>query len=1509
MTPRRKRVLRWVLIPLLVLILIPVGVWLYATSDAGADLIRGKVLGLVNDGLKGKLEAQSLTTRGGLIIIDGLKLYTPEGELVAEIAHAELDPRMFALAKGRIVLWSLKVSAPRFYLKSDERGLNLMRAIEAKKSALPGAAALKLYVDIGEVAIDEGFFDYAFGTQRYTVQQIHIEGKATVSLPTLSLTGDLHLGGHVTAPIVDVLNVDVAAQTSKPGDVVMDLLARTSDTHVKGKLSLDPVKLVISESVASPMVVRAFAPGFKLKIPIAAQGVVSPSAVNLSAQAGSARVALKAHFPKEGLVDELELHASGIDLSELIEGGRPSNFAGDLTGKLNDVRLDTLDGAVKGQARWNEGDKVLATADIDVTAVKGRIDAKQLEAKVPGASLSVKGSGDRKTLKISGGLEVTNLAAVARTIADFTGEEPLPMSGRGSLLIASAGPLLHPALSVRGGFKQLRYDTVQLTDFKINAQFADIARPLEAQAQLSAARVQLGDTVLEGLSAETSTEGRALKAKISTTGLATLALNLSLEGLVDKDNQGLELSVLTVDYPKVVWTLEAPARVAWTSDGDVTAGPLALRAEAQRVVIEANLKAKQLMASAQLFSFDLARLPRTLVPEALRLGGLVDATVKAFGPTARLQSDTQVQWREGTLKGLSGIALVLKAHTADERVDGSLALNSSLGQAAGDFSVPMGRKAGKPQPVSVHFTTGALELSGAAIAFDGELPVDGTVTSSFDITGTLDQPEPKIRVESPNFRVCRTACTSKGKVITGGTLVAFDRAVFTLDSDAAQRPNLALLITAMGGEAQLKLTVPFTFAQLLDAYVPAAPRNGPAPRAKGINWQLTPMEVTAQATGLDLLKLGPVLQLSSPLKGALHLAARASGNLAHPDVDATVTVVGLQGEGMQPLELSANVTTNRDDSRFTLSVRKSSGPVVTATGRLAGPLEKLQSEAELMETALLLDAELGPVQMADLFLPVEGEDAPPTGTLRAQLSVKGTAAAPRASLRGTLEALKVGKVALGQANLSWDYEARKHVFATALTSGGRLKANGQLELDVSVPALRRGLEIGKAPLVATVSAASFDLGFFSGAHPMIRTLGGLLKLDAKFEGPLASPGFDGNIEWTNGRLGVSGFGDYRELHLLLSGNNAGYALEDLTATAGGGRVTLKGKAVRERPGIFTISAEGTANKFPIITNDQLLAIATLTLKVDGEATGQLVDLQRVSIPEAHIELPDVKRKDLQELERPVDIILVRNGIPLKKKKKKPDPASAQAAAAQTRSYRVTLDAPRNLWVKSSDVNLELGLSEKFRIEYTDRILIYGEANVVRGRLDVLGRRFDLQRNSQVRFNGVPTQPYLNVTATHFNQRENITVYVNVVGKGKDAALRLSSQPPIPDSELLILITTGRRTLKRGGGSSISGADAASLLGSVAASQLKTLVAKRLPLDVLSIESGEKGIEDASLEAGIYLSDRIYIGYQLNLGAQRAKGENGNAVKLEYQLSRSWSLDANAGDAPAVGAELVWARDY
>ncbi|RPH63902.1 MAG: translocation/assembly module TamB, partial [Myxococcaceae bacterium] len=157
----------------------------------------------------------------------------------------------------------------------------------------------------------------------------------------------------------------------------------------------------------------------------------------------------------------------------------------------------------------------------------------------------------------------------------------------------------------------------------------------------------------------------------------------------------------------------------------------------------------------------------------------------------------------------------------------------------------------------------------------------------------------------------------------------------------------------------------------------------------------------------------------------------------------------------------------------------------------------------------------------------------------------------------------------------------------------------------------------------------------------------------------------------------------------------------------------------------------------------------------------------------------------------------------------------------------------------------------------------------------------------------------------------VKVSMHVQGEAGEIQLVPTSEPPLTESEIYTLLATGRINLKRGsGGSEIGSTQAVSVLGSLAASQLKTAVSDKVGLDVLSIEGGDEGLlQGSTLEAGKYITDDLYLGYAGKVGADPTKYENSNAVRLEYQFLPRWSFEATYGDAKSGSADIVWTRDY
>ena len=457
----------------------------------------------------------------------------------------------------------------------------------------------------------------------------------------------------------------------------------------------------------------------------------------------------------------------------------------------------------------------------------------------------------------------------------------------------------------------------------------------------------------------------------------------------------------------------------------------------------------------------------------------------------------------------------------------------------------------------------------------------------------------------------------------------------------------------------------------------------------------------------------------------------------------------------------------------------------------------LQARTSFDDVPVKLDGKFGPLDLSRLPI-VVGE-----GRLARRL--RGTAGGHRAGPRVAPGADAGRRGPDGAARRGSD-SARKGRGEARLPRGpgparrraglgerGVLERRRAGDFDVSFPAIRRGLKPTSAPFQATVTARKFDLAFLTGFNTTLRKVAGTLDIDAKATGTAASPQAQGKVEWKDGILGLSGFGEYQRVHLLLNASNDRVSLDDLEAHTESGTLKLTALGTRDGP-VWTLKANGEATDFPVFAEDQMVATLSLRTNLDGTARRGHVEIDRIHIPEAHVTLPTQSRRDLQSLSRPDDIILLRNGKPVDPKRARKVLAKDRAAEAalggsgelqeETRATSIVLvlDAPKNLWVKGQDLNVEVGLSPDFRVEVGEETDLFGEVRVLRGRLDVLGRRFDFQKDSVVRFTGPPAEPALNVTAVYNNVKAGVKVSMHVQGEAGDVQLVPTSEPPLTESE-------------------------------------------------------------------------------------------------------------------------------
>ncbi|MBK7857022.1 MAG: translocation/assembly module TamB domain-containing protein [Archangiaceae bacterium] len=1457
--------------------------WQYLTSDSGAERVRGLVLGAAKDSIAGRLEVGKLGLHGGVIVLEQLELYTPEGELVAELERAELHLELGRLLSKNVVLSDAQVDGLRLYLKSDARGLNLNRAIASKTAAAEkDDAGARLHVNVKQLKLQRSYVSWGEGEEAYVLDAIGIDGAAelTVEADALKLKGKLGARGLLKGESDLPLELGVSGDQSKLG-----VSLKLGEARLAGDFSLDDTSARIAELFVPPQVARRFARDLPLAVPVKVSGEASPRQVALKVEAGKGRATIDATLDG-ARVPAFALHAEGVDLSELLGQGKPSELKLDAKGRLADPRVESLDAALELSAEWSKVGKLSAKAE----AKTGRITLERLHLAVRGATLDAHGSGNLQAVNAVGELEATDLEELAQVVASLTGTAPLEVGGRGQVKLEVGGTLKHPRVKADGQLEALHVSGLSLRGVQFDASLPDAMRPFEAELHAEIARITSGARSFDDVRASLETRGRELTLALSTRGYAELSLTAG--GRLDEDGEGLELARLELKYPEATWTLREPAHLSIAHGVEV--GPLALMSDDQRLGLMLKSGGGRIDAAVEVVNVELTHLPHAFVPTQWGLGGRLDAKATARGRTASPDAEATVAWRDGSVRTLRGLQLKVQARYSKDRASGTLDGESGIGDLKAKFDVPVkGLSGGKSaEPLSAEVTLDGVVLEALGPLLQTPLPMTGKAALKVEASGTARQPRVTLHAEVKDG--VYTLESREG-----------DQRIVVETADLTVQPGddgaLAAMLQAQlfGSTVQVRLATPLTVEGLR-----AKPPTAASLRALEVQLQ-------ADVRHLQLRALQRSGVLTTDYRGAVSLSLSAKGSVDHPEATGTVSLLRLEGARLKPTDLEVTLSSTRADTQVKVAARRAAVRIADLDLRAEAPLETLIDVDKLTDVGFNGHGDIGPFTLDDLLKP-NPDEVQPRGSVKASLDLVGTVKDPKVDLRGQLEGVALGKVPLGKANVSYGYEKALSTVGVTLFAGtGTLRARGTVQLDLSQPALMKGVKWEEAPVSAEVDSKGLDLGFLAGATELVPKLEGLLDANATLTGELSEPRFTGHAKWTRGRIAVSGFGEYRDIELEVDGTQSAVTLQKLYAKSGGGWANFKGAATRHGD-LWKLQLQGESKDFPIVTDDQLKASATVEMMAEGELGPDHLIFPVVRLPRVVIELPEVKGKDLQDLDRPATIVLVRNGVPVNTQNKKKLAALEKKAVKEEtpkRTIRLTIDAPKNLWVKSSDVNAEVGLSEGFLVDATSAVSLSGEVQVKRGRLDVIGRRFDVDASSRVRFSGPPTRAYVNVIATHKNEREGVTVYATVVGTLPQFSIRLTSNPPMSESDIFALVATGRRTLKQNGGSStISNDQVASVLGAFAASQLKGVLGKKLPLDVLSIEAGSDGLRGTRVEGGKYLTDQVYLGVEGRYGADPKKGENDFAAKLEYQFVPHWSVEAYGGNA-AYGADLVWSREY
>lgn len=445
-----------------------------------------------------------------------------------------------------------------------------------------------------------------------------------------------------------------------------------------------------------------------------------------------------------------------------------------------------------------------------------------------------------------------------------------------------------------------------------------------------------------------------------------------------------------------------------------------------------------------------------------------------------------------------------------------------------------------------------------------------------------------------------------------------------------------------------------------------------------------------------------------------------------------------------------------------------------------------------------------------------------------------------------------------------------------------------------------------------------------------RRLKGRLDMDVQVAGSMEAPQLKGKVSAGKCRFEDVALGVILQdmgLNIALDGKMGpdntpdGQAQLDFVAQDGmGGSLTLKGRSRLDGTGLDMRAKMD--NLRPLRRHDARVALSGQA-HVTGEATapdvrGEIrinmaaIMLDNLSTGASSVTTLPIAETGKAKASPKRQDTTAKNG---KNRQKGPDTTAPVKAAAKPvatgkrGSLHLDIITPGRIIVDGRGLVSEWKTEMQIR-GTPDEPLITGGLRATKGKLDFMNRMFEMTRGVVTFAGGSVGNPILDIFLT--NTRQGFTSHIAVTGPARKIRLELSSEPPMPRDEVLSHILFGRNVNELGRLETLQLAAAvAQLAGLGNGGNPLEFTRKALGVDVLRVNSGsgggggqgnDSGIGNASVEAGKYLTEDIYIGVQ-----QGAK-PNSTAGVLELELTPRTRVQVRS-EQNNTGAQLNWKMDY
>ncbi|HET7198036.1 MAG TPA: translocation/assembly module TamB domain-containing protein, partial [Burkholderiales bacterium] len=862
------------------------------------------------------------------------------------------------------------------------------------------------------------------------------------------------------------------------------------------------------------------------------------------------------------------------------------------------------------------------------------------------------------------------------------------------------------------------------------------------------------------------------------------------------------------------------------------------------------------------------RVSATLEAKALNLRALRSSLRRtALDGWLRLALTEEAQTLRASLSE-EGVTLSLEALRRGDTIDiDALHAQSRGGEANGSGVVTLG--------TPVRFK-GQLELAGFDPSAFGDYP-DGDIHGSVELSGALgDAPYVDASWKLADSTLYDLAFRSRGHARFARQRVSNAEVQASLgESDATARGSFG----RAGDELDLELEA----RELSEIASDVAGRLHASGTLRG-EWSAPQATLSAQAEALELPGGVRAERASARFGGTLarhglSLTAHAYDSDIAAELRGGWTAQGWRGElvslsssGALPLDTTAPAPLAISRQRVELGrleARLGQGKLLLR--ELAWSRQKVSSSGEFTSLpAAWLVAAAGLDERVRSTLLLDGQwNVAATPALEGMLRVRRA--------RGDVTMLGERPLALGLEAVSLDARFAANGIAASLDLSSQI-VNGALRGQIGRAPGAGGLGLGRAsPIVLQGNVDLASLRVLAGPYLPEARLDGKLSADLDIAGTLGEPALGAALRGEGLALDLPAYGVYqRDGELAARVANDTVNVEKLSLRGGQGTFSAEGSLpLRFANGDAKLAWH--ARRFTALDRPTMRLVAS----GDGEAT---FDGKKISLSGA-------LRADRGSLEYAADRLpKLADDIVVEGEK----PRVAAAKAPLPVALDINLDLGDNLTIQMRGLDGKLAGALDLKTGAQGQLLAYGQLHTVNATYFAYGQRLVVDPGVLI-FDGPIDNPALQITAWRRNQA--VEAGVQVSGTVRAPRVQLVSQPPVPEGEKLSWLVLGRApsdATKADLGLLQAAAGALLTRGDTTSMPLDRRLARTFGLDEITFR-GTGEAEDRVVAFGKRLSDRLYVSYEQGIGTIVS-----NLVKLDYSLSRRWSLRAETGTASGGG---------